>query len=142
MVGSNMTTAGQKAAGPTSKIPNLSARAGRSISPPLAITRNTSSQPPGKATTAMRSCEFERLPHACGIFLRRVTTFPASASKYLAAICDACSAFQNDDMFVFILMNVHGRAIAGTRDDFNERVNAACVRRGYTYQALLARSCF
>src|SRR6202048_2089440 len=62
--------------------------------------------------------------------------------KYLVAVCDACSSFQNDDMFVFILMSVHRRAIAGTGDDFNERVNAVCVRRGYTYQATFARSCF
>jgi hypothetical protein len=41
--------------------------------------------------------------------------------KYLVAVCDACSSFQNDDMFVFILMSVHQRAIAGTGDDFNGR---------------------
>src|SRR5882757_2497166 len=60
----DVTPAGQKGVGPTGLTPNLSARAGRSASSLLAIRRSISSTPPGKVTTAMRSGEFERLPHA------------------------------------------------------------------------------
>jgi hypothetical protein len=32
-------------------------------------------------------------------------------------------------------------AVAGARDDFNERIYAVCVGRGQPYQAMFARPC-
>ena len=52
---------------------------------------------------------------------------------------DACRAFQNNEMLILILMNVHGRAVTSVRDDLNDRICAVRVRRGYTDSAALSR---
>ena len=52
--------------------------------------------------------------------------------KGLVAARDACRAFQNNEMLILNLMNVHGRAVTSVRDDLNDRICAVRVRRGYT----------
>lgn len=42
--------------------------------------------------------------------------------KHLVAVCEACSAFQDGDMFILSLMNMQGRAIAGVGYNFDQRI--------------------
>ena len=59
--------------------------------------------------------------------------------KGLVAARDACRAFQNNEMLILNLMEVHGRAVTSVRDDLNDRICAVRVRRGYTDSATLSR---
>jgi hypothetical protein len=51
--------------------------------------------------------------------------------KGFVAVHDPCRPFQNEDMLVLILMNVHRRAVTSIRDDLNDRIGVPCVRGGY-----------
>ena len=59
--------------------------------------------------------------------------------KGFVAARDACRAFQNNEMLILNLMEVHGRAVTSVRDDLNDRICAVRVRRGYTDSATLSR---
>jgi hypothetical protein len=52
--------------------------------------------------------------------------------KGFVAVRDAYGAFQNNEMLVVILMNVHGRSVTRIRDDLNDRICAVRVCAGYT----------
>jgi hypothetical protein len=46
--------------------------------------------------------------------------FGYQPQDFFTAAGDACSPFYNENMFVFYLMDVHRRGIAGARGNFNE----------------------
>jgi len=49
--------------------------------------------------------------------LRKDHDLPGLCIKYFVTARDARGTFQNEKMLVFVLVNVQGGAIAGTRDD-------------------------
>ena len=59
--------------------------------------------------------------------------------EYLVAEREARCAFQHKKVFVLILMDMQRRAVAGLRDDLDERVHAVCIGRRHAYQATFAR---
>src|ERR1700722_20232778 len=52
---------------------------------------------------------------------------------------DACGTFQNEEMLVLILMNMHRRAVARMREYFDDRIGTVRLRGRHTYEATLSR---
>ena len=60
--------------------------------------------------------------------------------EYPIAQREARCPFQHKEIFVLILMDMQRRAVAGVRNNLDERVCAVCIGRGHAYQAAFARS--
>ena len=87
----------------------------------------------------MRSGEWETLHQAWGYALAEGDACAGGGVQGLVAARDACRAFQNNEMLILNLMDVHGRAVTRVRDDLNDRICAVRFRRGYADSATLSR---
>jgi hypothetical protein len=58
------------------------------------------------------------------------------------SIHEVSRAFQNDEVFILILMNVHGRAVLPVGDDLKHRISAVRVLRRHADGEKLSRCDF
>ena len=67
---------------------------------------------------------------------------PGLSIEDFVAVGDSCRPFDNERMFVLSFMDMQWRAVARTRQDLDERIEALGVFGGHADEALFARSCF
>ena len=85
---------------------------------------------------AIRSLEVA--PGVRGVFRKRDHR-SGFRIAYLVAERAARCAFQHEQVFVLILMDMQRRAVARLRDDLDERIDAVCIGRRHADQATFTR---